>query len=103
MPDGGYKADPGQVNAGATAFNQEGTELTTAAGKLTATVAAGKVGKAWQQVADPYTQAFAKFKDGITKYGTSATQFGGALSEASRSYSTNEENQQAAIKNKGQG
>jgi len=100
MPNGGgHKADPGQLNAGAQAFNQEGTELAQASGKVVPNVAAGQVGTAWQGVAEGYTQAFTRFKDATAKYGTAATQFGGQLTNAASSYSSNEENQQQALKN----
>lgn len=98
MPNGGHKVDPGQLNAGAQAYNQEGTELTQASGKVEPNVSAGQVGKAWQPVAEQYTQAFTRFKDTTAQYGTAATQFGGQLANAASTYSANEEDQQQAIK-----
>lgn len=97
MSSGGYQADTGRLSAGANAYTQEGSALSQAAGKLTPTVAAGQVGHGFQDVAGKYAEAFGKFKDGVAKYGTEATQFGGALSSAAQRYSDNEQAQQHAI------
>ena len=101
MPDGGYQADTGQLSAGANAYGQEGNELGTAAGKLTPTVAAGQVGQAFSDVAGKYGEAFGKFKNGVSTYGTKVTEFGNSLGSASKKYSSNEQSQQRSIPGQG--
>ncbi len=101
MPNGGYQADTGQLSAGANAYSQEGGALGQAAGKLTPAVAAGQVGHGFPDVAGKYAEAFGRFKDGLSRYGALAGEFGGTLGSAAQRYSTTEQDQRRAIPGQG--
>lgn len=101
MPDGGFGVEPGKVGAAGSAYSKEGDELVSAGSKIETDVGMGKVGKAWGDIAGPYTEAISKFRDTVISYGEVVTELGGQLSTAAKSYEKGEEASQDSFTRKG--
>lgn len=101
MPNAGFEVEPGKVNAAGSAYSKEGSELVSEGSKIETDVGMGKVGKAWQDVAKPYTEAIGKFRDTVISYGDVTTEFGGQLSGVAKGYEKGEEANQDSFARKG--
>lgn len=97
----GFEADPGKINAAGSAYSKEGSELVSAGSKIETDVGMGKVGKAWGDVAAPYTEAIGKFRETVISYGEATTEFGGQLAGVAKGYEKGEEANQDSFARKG--
>lgn len=87
---GGQTVDPGKLNAAGTAYEQVGSELGDTAQRIEAGVATGQVGQAWPHVASDYSELIEKYHDCVATYGEKASDFGGKLTKAAKSYEDGE-------------